>query len=460
MKKIIVLIALAALAIVALVGCAAPTPTAVPPTPVPPTAAPKATDAPKATEAPKATAAPPTTAPQPTAAPKPAVRTKANPGETITFFHFGDVTGPYAGITTPLVSGFNDAVKYYNDKGGIRGAKINIEWADTGGKLENAISTYNRFREKKPLIMFMYGSPETEALRDRLIEDKIPALTAGVSGKGMYPPGYAFAEVPIYSDQFGLFLDWISANWSKVKPAKGQNTDVPRISVVTWDTAYGKGALTAETQAYAEKKGVKIVGQELFAQGAPDVTTQILAAKKSGANVLYTNTLAHGPAQILKDAVSLGLKEEFLIAGNNWALDTSMLALAKDAAEGFYGVLPNMWYDEADQAGIKLVEEQFKANNRKPAEHSVGYLLSFAFVDAMQQIVEKTVDRVGFEGLTGAAVQETMAGMSELKALSGVMVLQYGGDKRSPSKARIIQVQKGKFVAITDWMVAPDLRPK
>ncbi len=454
MKKIVVLIALVVLAAFVLTACAAePTPTPVPPT-----------KAPEPTKAPQPTAVPPTVAPTavpPTAAPtKPPLRTKANPGETITFFHFGDITGPYAATTAPIVVGFNDAVKWLNDKGGIRGAKIAVEWADTGGKLENAISTYNRFREKKPLILSLYGSPETEALKDRLVEDKIPVFTAGLSAKGLYPPGYTFGDVPTYADQFGLFLDWIVANWDKVKPAKGQALDSPKISIVTWDGAFGRGALTAETKAYAEKKGVKIIGEEIFAMGAPDVTTQILAAKKAGANVIYTNTLAHGPAQILKDAVSLGVRDEFLIAGVNWTADFSMLALAGAASEGFYGVFPTLWWDDADNAGVKEVTAQFTANNRKPTDRNVAYLVAFALADAFRQIFEKTIDRVGFDALTGATVYETITTMGEIKAMDGITVWGFSKTQVAPTKARIIQVQKGKFVPVTDWMVAPDLRPK
>jgi ABC-type branched-subunit amino acid transport system substrate-binding protein len=223
MNKVIVLIVLTALAALSLGACApAPTPA---PTPAPPTAAPQPTAVPP-TATTAATAVPPTAAPT-----KPPIRTKANAGETVTFYHFGDITGPYAGITTPLVTGFNDAVKWLNGKGGIRGAKINVEWSDTGGKLENAIAVYNRFREKKPLVLLMYGSTELEALRDRLTEDKIPSLSAGVSGKGLYPPGYAFGEAPLYSDQFGLFVDWLTANWAKVQPAKGQALDSPKIAI-------------------------------------------------------------------------------------------------------------------------------------------------------------------------------------------------------------------------------------
>jgi branched-chain amino acid transport system substrate-binding protein len=455
MKKIVVLVTLVTLAMVVLIACA-PTPT-----PVPPTSAPKPTDAPKPTTAPATTAPqPPAAATKPAEPTKPALRSKANPGEKITLYHLGDVTGPLAAITTPLVSGFNDGAKYLNGKGGIRGAEILVEWSDTASKVELGIAAYNRFREKKPLIMQMYGSGETEALKDRLAEDKVPVLTAGVSAKGSYPPGYVFAVVPIYTDQFGLFLDWLVPNWDKVKPTKGQGLDAPKIAFVTWDTAFGRALETPEVKAYAEKKGVKLVAQELFVAGAPDVTTQILAAKKAGANVIYTNTLAHGPAQVLKDAVSLGVREEFLIAGDNWSLDLSMLALAGAASEGFYGVFPNLWWDDADHAGVKIIQGEFTTNARKPAERSVGYLLAFTFVDAMRQYIEKTIDRVGFEGLTGAAVYETIQATPELKPMEGVQTFDFGKDKRAPSRARIVQVQKGKFVYLTDWMTAPDLRPK
>ncbi|MBI4672730.1 MAG: hypothetical protein HY741_13810 [Chloroflexi bacterium] len=137
-----------------------------------------------------------------------------------------------------------------------------------------------------------------------------------------------------------------------------------------------------------------------------------------------------------------------------------MLALAGAASDGFYGPLPNLWWDDAGNTGIKEIEAQFKANNRKPAEHSVGYLLTYGIVDATRQVIEKTVDRVGFDALSGAAMYETMQTAGEIKAMEGVMTLQYSKDVRATNKARIMQVQKGKFVPQTDWMVAPDLRPK
>ncbi|RME48125.1 MAG: hypothetical protein D6796_06735 [Caldilineae bacterium] len=381
-------------------------------------------------------------------------------GQEIVLYHFGDLSGPYAGITAPLIGGFADAVNWVNNNGGIRGATVRAVFADTGGKVEEAVATYNRFMESdpRPYVLMMYGSPETEALRERLIEDKVVSLTSGVSAAGLYPPGYAYGSVPIYSDQFGAFIDWLVANWDEVKPP--QAGDQIKVAFITWDTAYGRGANTPEAIAYAESKGVEIVATEYIAIGAPDVTTQILAAEAAGANVIYTNTLAFGPAQILKDATALGLRDKIMIAGCNWAMDLSNLALAgPEAAEGFYGLMPTRWWSEGGP-GLALIERQFQANGRTPAEHNVGYMLAFATVEAIREWTEIALDEV--DGDLSQLDGELFARVVQENPLSplGVFNLDYGPDKRATSLIRVGKITGGDFVPVTDYFTAPDLRPK
>ena len=57
-----------------------------------------------------------------------------------------------------------------------------------------------------------------------------------------------------------------------------------------------------------------------------DTTTAILTAQAAGANVIWTNTLAFGPAVLLNDLNSLGLRDEFVVAGPNWAMDLATYA--------------------------------------------------------------------------------------------------------------------------------------
>ncbi len=454
MRRLIVLF----LIVVMIVGCPpAPTPTPLPPTPtpIPPTPTPVP---------PTPTPVPPTPTPvPPTPTPVPPTPTPVVidlTGETITIYHMGDITGPYGPITLPLVHGFSDAVEYLNKKGGILGAKVEIGWADTGGKLEEAISIYERFREAvpKPVFLATYSSMDNEALRERFAEDEIPVLTAGLSMPGLYPPGWIFGIAPIYVDQFGFFIDWLVENWEEVKPPKAG--DEIKLAFITWDTAYGRGADTPETRAYAAEKGVEIVATEYFEVGAVDVTTQLLTAKEAGANVIWTNTLAHGPAQILKDATALGLREEMLIAGNNWALDLATIAIAKEAAEGFIGVMPTAWWTEMEIPGVKIAAEQFAAHERTPGERNIAYLLSFAIVDTAAHVIEEAIKEVGFENLDGAAVKAQFEKLKDFEAGEGIVILTFGPEIRASRTARIGKIEKGNIVAITDWLPMPNLLPK
>ncbi len=379
-------------------------------------------------------------------------------GQEIVIYHFGDLSGPYAGITAPLVDGFNDGAAWVNASGGIRGATLRVEFADDAGQVEEAISIYSRFSQAtpKPFLIQLYGSPETEALRERLAEDKIPALTAGVSVPGLYPAAYAFGDVPTYADQFGAFLDWLVENWAAVKPPNAG--DQIRVAFVTWDTAFGRGADTPETRAYAASKGVEIVSVEFFPIASPDVTTQLLAAQAAGANVIYSNTLAHGPAQIMKDAEALGLKSDLLLAGCNWTMDLSALALAGAASEGWYGVMPSLWWSEGTE-GVAVAERQFVANNRPPAEHNVAYLLMFATVDAIRKWTELALEQVDgdLSKLNGELMYDVI--QDNPSRPLGIFTLTFSSDLRAPQAVRVGRMTGGDLVPITDWFTAPDLRP-
>lgn len=401
---------------------------------------------------------------EPTEEPAPELRTDNLEGETITFYHFGDLSGPLAGITGPLINGFNDSVAAINAAGGIRGAQIELQFSDTQSSVDEAVAAYDRYTSEDDniLVMFTYGSGDGEALASRFVEDEIPNLAAGLSAVAFYGPesGYTFGYAPIYPDQFALFMDYISANWDDVKP-DGADDDI-KIAYISWPTAYGQGAYTDGALAYAADLGIEIVANELV-DPAPtaDATTAILNAQAAGANVIYTNSLAFGPASILNGLGALGLRDQFLFGANNWAMDLSIYAFVNDPAlvEGMIAPFPYLFWSDADNPGIQYAEEQFAANERTPGEHGVGYLLTFAGVDLAVRAIELAIDNVGFDALTGADVHAALIELGPIDVLDGVMRVDFSNDSRSPHEAQIRQVQGGGFVMLQDWTATPDLRP-
>lgn len=447
LKSLLPLLLLVALVLTACQQAATAEPTDAPP---PPTAAPADTAAPE-----------PTDEPEPTEV---MMRTDNLEGETITFYHFGDLSGPLAAITGPLIHGFEDGVGAINDAGGIRGATVVLEFADTASSVEEAVAAYDRFTsDGDPIIMFTYGSGDGEALRERFVEDQIPNLAAGLSGQAFYVnSGYTFGYAPIYADQFGFLMNWLQENWADYKPASAG--DDIKISYISWPTAYGQAAVTDESTAYIESLGMEIVHSETIdVSPTADATTAILNAQAAGANVIYTNSLAFGPATILNDLNSLDLRGEFFVGANNWAMDLSLYAFVAEPAyaAGLVAAFPYLWWTDTDNPGIQFAEELFAANERDAAEHGVGYLLTLAGVDVAATAIELAIDNVGFDALDGAAVHAALLQLGQYEPLQGVMKVDYSGDNRSPHTSQVRQIQGGPdaFVVLQDFTDTPDLRP-
>jgi len=386
-------------------------------------------------------------------------------GETITIYHFGDLSGPYAAITGPLIHGAEDAVAAINEAGGIYGATLALKFADTAGSIDEAVAAYDRFtgEGENPLVMITYGSGEVEALAQRFAEDKIVNLTAGLSARGFYvDSGYTFGLGPIYPDQIGAVMAFLKDNWDTYKPAEAG--DEIKLAYLSWPTAFGQGALTDESRAYLADLGIEVVAEEVYdVSPAADTTAAILNAQVAGANVIWTNTLAFGTSVILNDLNALGLRDQFVVGTDNWGMDLATYAFLADPAYGvgLIAAFPYLWWTDADNAGIQYAQQLFEANERTAGEHNVGYLLLVAGMDMAVKAIQHAIDTVGYENLTGEAVHDALVAMSPFEALDGVLRADFSGGSRSPHVSQIRMIQGGPdaFNVLQDWAEIPDLRP-
>jgi branched-chain amino acid transport system substrate-binding protein len=416
-------------------------------------------------------------------------------GETITLYHFGDISGSYAFITQPLLAGFADAIAYFNARGGICGATIAADNRDTGGDLAQTQAAYDAYStlDPKPDLLVLYASGDAELLRDQLAEDEIPVLISAGSVAGLYgedgaSTGWVYATNPLYADQLGSFCRYVGAN--------AEQFPDPVVGYISWPGAFGESAFTPETMSYCEAQGVTILETpEYFPPSATDISGNVLNLVDAGANILYTNSLASGPFLVAKTLVDLGLEEDVQLAGVNWALDTSVgllsrTALGSDglpAVNGIIGSLPFLWWTERDQPGIALVNEQAAANERGLSTQNIAYLLGWGTLDLMIEAYAQTINRVGsLDALTGADIQETLDSMQysplglfdldyrggEIRALPGnriatMMFLNATGDgvATSGDDAMKVDLPDGTqafipvLVPLTDFEDAPDLRP-
>lgn len=416
-------------------------------------------------------------------------------GQTITIYHFGDISGPYAFITQPLLAGLADAAAYFNARGGICGAEIVQDNRDTGGDLAQTQAAYDAYSslDPKPDILVLYASPDAELLREQVAEDEIPVLISAGSVEGLYgedgqTPGWIYATNPLYADQLGSFCQYVGANSERFPD--------PVIGYISWPGAFGEAAYTPETISYCAAQGVTILETpEYFPPTATDITTNVQNLVDAGANILYTNSLASGPFLVAKTVNDLGLADEVQIAGVNWALDTSVGLLSRTAlgedglpvVNGLIGSLPFRWWTEREVPGIALITEQAEANERGLSTRNIAYLLGWSVVDTYIELYIQTVNRVGsLEAVEGADIKETLENMvysplglfnldfrgGEIRALPGNRIAMMAfanadmsGIATSGEDALTVPLPDGTtayipvLVPLTDFSDAPDLRP-
>ncbi len=370
-------------------------------------------------------------------------------GETLTIFHFGDLSGAFAFITQLIVSAVTDAVNHWNGRGGVCGAMLQQVYDDTGGNLEATQSAYDRFTSEfadELDLLLLYSSSDGELLREQLAEDEIVSIISAGSIESLYgedgmTPGWLYASNPLYINQFGFFCEFVAANPDSFPD--------PVIGFVTWPGAFGLAGTEPAADEHCGNIGVEVLDEpQIFLPTDSDILTQVQNAVDGGATILYTNSLATGPALIAGTLVDLGLENDVALAGVNWVMDTSVGILGQrvlkpnglPSVEGMYGSMPFLWWTEVSNPGIQFVTKQFAANERGPAEQNIAYLVSWGAVDTIIETTIRTVNAVGsLEAVTGTDIRATVDSM-EYSILGGLMNHSFAEGMRDATLNRIARL--------------------
>lgn len=391
----------------------------------------------------------PEAAPTPAPSPTPEV---IKP-DKINLGHCGDLTGPYAAHGALLVGSTLDSVNWANENGGVDG--VPFEWVqrDNGGKMELGIEAYIDFSdmEPKPVALWLWPSFIAESVKPRADEDQI-LLFAGSATKGLInPPGYYFSLTGMYENEFCYFVDWLADTWSK------ESGQTPKLAILGWDNPTGKAIATPEVLDYVESKGVEIVAMEWFGLQDLDVTTQWLRIESAGANWVYSNILGPGAVVVAKSRIGAGVQDKINLAIMHYGMDRILTMLAGDAAEGVYGVRSCRTFDDAENPGIQKLYAEWEKRNRKPEEYQESAFFPYQFVATVQDSMNRAVDKVGWDNLTGKDIMQAMEN-TDFDFFDGIGPITFAPGRHYLVKSMMYRVQQGKILPIENtWGTDPDL---
>jgi hypothetical protein len=194
-----------------------------------------------------------------------------------------------------------------------------------------------------------------------------------------------------------------------------------------------------------------------------------------GANILYTTSLASGPAQLATTVDSMGIRDQVVLAGPSWVIDSSVVALGGESVNGIIGQLPFKWWDEIEEPGVQLVTSYWAEHRLATAQNpndafllrNIAYLLAWGTVDLYRQMLTAAINVVGPDALDGQAVYDVLTSGTEFAPLGGIITLQYDETVRAPHQTRIAQIDisssdigmQAQVIPLTEWIEAPDLIP-
>ncbi len=369
------------------------------------------------------------------------------------------LTGAYAEDTAAVLAGYEDYVKYVNETKRLapwRNEKfpaditLEVMWRDDELKPPKALTIFEELKAKGILVFRGSGTPQVQALKDRLFEEGFGAPSMATGPYLLKPPQSVLTYYPIYTDSAAATAEWFLGNWKEKRK--------PRFAFLTNET-FGRSVVVPELIEYIQKLGYEYVGaQYLPVVVTSPPTTQLMWLKKNNVDLTFGGLINPGSQPTVKEAVRLGMGPHLDYKITFAAATPSHLpvftAAMGELGDGFVvaGGFPPL--DDLSTAGVKFCNDL--QNKYRPNKRATHIMYEAGILEAMIQTeaLRLAMQEVPFEKLTPRAVLEH--GFYKIKGLEtgglSSTPLTYGpGDIEGVDDVRVDQQIKGKVVKQGIW---------
>jgi len=364
-----------------------------------------------------------------------------------------DRTGPTQNVGLFLCPGYHDYIALVNSKGGVEGTKIKAIEIDNEYKVPPAVEAYERHKKEGAVLIGLYGTPQTQALTQRLTEDKIPGTAPGF-GTAAAADGKKFPFV------FPIAATYWSQGAGAVEFAKkqlGGSLKDKKIAYVFYDNPAGKEPLPI-LEDLAKLEGFEM---RTFAVPPPGVElgAQVIdITQRFRPDFVITHLFGRSPSVSIKElkragyplnkvvALVWGATEADIEAAGGWA-----------AAEGYYAI--QFAGVGSDYPVIKEIAAMHKAQGKDapPKEmastvlYNRGVLIAAIHVEGIRNAIKA-------KGNANITPEDVKRGLESIKGFTlGGLVPPLeitAADHEGGGWVQIFQAKGGKWVQATEWFRA------
>ena len=354
-------------------------------------------------------------------------------------------------IGPAMGAGMHDYIKVFEKQGGtIEGIPIKFVECDNGYDVNRTLECYQRQKMEGIVTLSTFGTPHTNAIAPKLLEDKIPATSPGFgradSADGKRFP-YLFPAAASYWSQATAAIQYIQEK-------EGDKIKGLKIAYLYYDNPAGKEpipileVLSQKIGFELRTFGVPAPGVEMGAQ-VTDITSRYRA------NWVVGHMFGRAPSVSFKELARKGFPLDHYI-GLVWnTCESDIIAAGKEESKGLLSIqFTGLGHDFPIHKDIQAIYEAEK----KPLPEGwniTGYYNRGIFFIALQVEAVRNAIKLFGPPITGEKVKK---GYENIKnyTLGGFLPPMEitPEDHEGGGWVRVYQWDGGKFVLAKDWFKA------
>jgi branched-chain amino acid transport system substrate-binding protein len=363
-----------------------------------------------------------------------------------------DRTGPTQIVGIRICPAFQDYVNLINSKGGVEGFKIKAPEIDNEYKVPPAVEAYQRQKQEGAVSMSLYGTPQVQALNQKLEEDHMPSTSPGFgisasADGGRYP--YLFPIAATYWSQGAAAIKF-------VKDKLGGDLHGKKIAYVYYDNPAGHEPLPI-LEDLQKSEGFEL---RTFAVPPPGVEmgAQVLdITQRFKPDFVIDHLFGRSPSVAIKEYKRAGYPLSKVL-GLVWASAEADIEAAGGwaVAEGYHTL---QFAGAGDDYPIRQEIKEMYKKDGKPAPKEMddtviynrGLLIAALHVEAIRNAIKAN----GGQKPTGEQVKKGFESIHDFTLGGLVPPLKVTAeDHEGGGWVQIFQAKGGKFAKETEWFRA------
>jgi branched-chain amino acid transport system substrate-binding protein len=355
-------------------------------------------------------------------------------------------TMPYSGPVSAAATMGHACAAYFetvNKAGGINGRRVNLVSLDDGYSPPKTVEMTRKLVEGER-VLFIYGSvgtPTNSAVQKFLNGKKIPQLFIATGASRFNDPKqfpYTIPVLPSYAAEGRALARYV------LKTVPGA-----KIAVVYQNDDLGRDFAGGFKAGLGDQAKTLIVSEQTYEVTDPTIDSQIIAAKASGANVLYfAGTQKFGAMQI-RARHDLGWKPMHLVNSTASGVDSVLKPAGLDRSEGLISTayakdpFDPSWTNDTE---VKEYLEWVKTGLPQGSPADPGYILAYIASRLTEYVLRAAQDNLTRENILKIAT--TLDAPPVPLLLPGISVHTTPGNYSVIGKFEVQQFRAGQWVRL------------